>query len=109
VKARENYQHQKKRDTYIVKEKVKIIEKADKHIPPFETLNSDVLIVTSDHSSHALLKSHPWHLNHFLLYSKYIIPDKVSQFTELKFGYVYLGYFRIINALPLMLAHTLKI
>lgn len=107
------YFHIKKTDSYgedgNFEEKVKIIEEVDKYIPSFEALNPDVLVVTSDHSTPALLKSHSWHPNPFLLYSKYIIPDKVSRFTELECTQGYLGRSRAVNALPLMLAHALKL
>jgi len=117
---RENYDHYdffylhiKKTDSYgedgNFEEKVKYIEKVDKCIPDILSLKPDVLVITSDHSTPALLKSHSWHPNPFLLYSKYLIPDKVQKFTELECSQGMLGRFKAINALPLMLAHALKL
>ena len=107
------YLHIKKTDSYgedgNFAEKVKFIEEIDKYIPNILSLNPDVFVVTSDHSTPALLKSHSWHPNPFLLYSKYIIPDPAKKFTELECSKGYLGRFQAINALPLMLAHALKL
>jgi len=107
------YLHIKKTDSYgedgNFEEKVKYIEKVDKYIPDVLSLKPDVLVITSDHSTPALLKSHSWHPNPFLLYSKYLIPDKVQKFTELECSQGMLGRFQAINALPLMLAHALKL
>ena len=41
--------------------KVKEIEKVDKGIPQILELKPDVLVVTGDHSTPAVLKSHSWH------------------------------------------------
>ncbi|MCP2519955.1 2,3-bisphosphoglycerate-independent phosphoglycerate mutase [Candidatus Aminicenantes bacterium AC-335-K20] len=107
------YFHIKKTDSYgedgNFKEKVRYIEKIDKFIPDVLSLNPDVLVITSDHSTPSLLKSHSWHPNPFLLYSKNLIPDKVQKFTELECAQGMLGRFQAINALPLMLAHALKL
>jgi 2,3-bisphosphoglycerate-independent phosphoglycerate mutase len=107
------YLHIKKTDSYgedgNFEEKVKCIEEVDKYIPTLLSLRPEVLVITSDHSTPAILKSHSWHPNPFLLYSKNLIPDKVKKFTELECSQGLLGHFQAINALPLMLAHALKL
>jgi 2,3-bisphosphoglycerate-independent phosphoglycerate mutase len=89
--------------------KVSLIEEADKIIPNILKLNPDVFVVTADHSTPSVLKSHSWHPNPFLLFSKYVIPDDVAKFTErtcMKGG---LGRLRAVHAIPLMLANALKL
>jgi 2,3-bisphosphoglycerate-independent phosphoglycerate mutase len=85
------------------------IEETDKHIPRLVGKNPEVLVVTSDHSTPCLLKSHSWHPNPFLLRALTAMPDTVVQFTERTCGHGYLGRFQAIYAMPLMLAHAGKL
>jgi len=62
--------------------KVAVIEEVDKEIPRIMDLNSDVVIVTGDHSTPSLLKFHSWHPVPVLLYSKYCRVDNVKSFGE---------------------------
>lgn len=89
--------------------KVNEIETIDRYIPRFIRLNPDVLVITGDHSTPSKLRAHSWHPNPFLLYSKWTIPDKTIRFTEQECMTGGLGRFNAIYALPLMLAHALKL
>ncbi len=89
--------------------KVKAIEEVDKFIPEILNLKFDVIVITSDHSTPCLLKSHSWHPNPFLLYSKFIRVDGAKRFTERECSSGGLGRFPAVNALPLMLANGLKL
>ena len=89
--------------------KVALIEEVDKIIPDILALKPDVFVVTSDHSTPAVIKSHSWHPNPFLLFSKYIVPDDVEIFAERAFMKGGLGRFPAIHAIPLMLANALKL
>jgi 2,3-bisphosphoglycerate-independent phosphoglycerate mutase len=91
------------------KAKKEAIEEADTYLPRLLALKPDVLVVTSDHSTPSLLKSHSWHPNPFLLFSKSAQVDKVSRFTEIECSQGYLGRFQAIYAMPLMLAHAGKL
>jgi 2,3-bisphosphoglycerate-independent phosphoglycerate mutase len=89
--------------------KVAAIEALDVFIPRLVALKPDVLVVTSDHSTPALLSSHSWHPNPFILVSKTAGVDDVAEFTERACGKGLLGRFRALYAMPLMLAHALKL
>jgi len=89
--------------------KVKAIEEIDAFIPRIEALKPDVLVVTSDHSTPALMKGHSFHPNPFLLIAASALPDNTGVFTERDCAQGNLGRFRSIYAMPLMLAHAGKL
>jgi 2,3-bisphosphoglycerate-independent phosphoglycerate mutase len=89
--------------------KVAAIEALDPFIPRLLALKPDVLVVTSDHSTPAALKGHSWHPNPFLLVAPTAGSDDVAAFTERACAKGMLGRFRSISAMPLMLAHALKL
>ena len=107
------YVHVKKTDTAgedgNFKAKKEAIEEVDRFLPSLLALQPEVLVVTSDHSTPCLLKSHSWHPNPFLLYSQASQPDKVMVFSEKECSQGYLGRFRALYAMPLMLAHAGKL
>jgi 2,3-bisphosphoglycerate-independent phosphoglycerate mutase len=88
---------------------VAAIEALDPFIPRLPALKPDVLVVTSDHSTPAALKGHSWHPNPFLLVSPTAGADDVAAFAERACAKGMLGRFRSISAMPLMLAHALKL
>jgi 2,3-bisphosphoglycerate-independent phosphoglycerate mutase len=89
--------------------KVAAIEAFDPFVPRLVALKPDVLVVTSDHSTPSCLKGHSWHPNPFLLVSPTAGVDDVALFTERACAKGMLGRFRAISAMPLMLAHALKL
>ncbi len=106
------YVHIKKTDSYgedgNYPDKKRIIEETDRFLPRIQKLDPDVLAVTGDHSTPCILKSHSWHPNPFLLISRYVMPDKAAHFSEKECSQGYLGRFPALHAVPLMLAHALK-
>ena len=88
--------------------KKEVIEHVDSLIPSLLALKPDVLVVTSDHSTPSLLRSHSWHPNPFLLYSKTALADAVTRFTERECSRGYFGRFPALYAMPLMLSHAQK-
>jgi len=90
-------------------EKVRIIEQVDKALPDLTSLEPDVIVVTSDHSTPALLKEHSWHPVPVLLYSKWCRPDKVSEFSESACVSGGLGRFPATQIMPLAMANALKL
>jgi 2,3-bisphosphoglycerate-independent phosphoglycerate mutase len=105
--------HVKKTDSYgedgNFEKKVEVIEEVDRHIPVLLDLNPDVIAVTGDHSTPALLKGHSWHPNPFMLCSKYERVDDVTEFTEAACAKGGLGRFLAVHEMPLMLASALKL
>jgi 2,3-bisphosphoglycerate-independent phosphoglycerate mutase len=62
--------------------KVGLIEEVDGLLPILMDLEPDVVLVTGDHSTPAVLRSHSWHPVPALLWSRYCRPDRVERFGE---------------------------
>jgi len=62
--------------------KVSLIERVDGHLPRLLALQPDVLVVTGDHSTPSVLKSHSWHPVPVLLHAANCRPDGVDRFGE---------------------------
>jgi 2,3-bisphosphoglycerate-independent phosphoglycerate mutase len=89
--------------------KVRAIEEVDEFIPDLLDLEPDVLVVTGDHSTPSVLKSHSWHPNPILLFSRFIRTDSVERFDERSCVSGGLGRFPANGIMPLMLANALKL
>lgn len=89
--------------------KVGIIEGVDKALPELLKLKPDVLIITGDHSTPAKLKAHSWHPVPFLLSAPHTArPDDQTQFGETACARGGLGTINALEAMPLALAHALR-
>jgi len=64
--------------------KARCIERVDKALPILLKELPDVLCITGDHSSPALMHSHSWHPVPVLIHSKYCGIDASQRFTELE-------------------------
>jgi 2,3-bisphosphoglycerate-independent phosphoglycerate mutase len=89
--------------------KFRIIEQVDALLPRLLALEPDVLIVTADHSTPALLKAHSWHPVPTLLYSKWCRLDDVHKFSERACARGSLGRLPALYVMPLAMAHALKL
>ncbi|UCE18762.1 MAG: 2,3-bisphosphoglycerate-independent phosphoglycerate mutase [Gemmatimonadota bacterium] len=89
--------------------KVQAIEEVDRNLPDLIEVEPDVLIITGDHSTPALLKAHSWHPVPFMLHSKYCRPDSVMQFSERECAHGSLGRFPALHVMPLAMANALKL
>ena len=89
--------------------KVRVIEQVDNALPKLIALQPDVIVVTGDHSTPALLKAHSWHPVPVLLYSKWCRPDRVSEFSESACILGGLGRFPATQIMPLAMANALKL
>lgn len=89
--------------------KVKIIESVDAALPALLDLKPDVLMITGDHSTPALLRSHSWHPVPFLLSAPAAArPDTQTTFGERACAQGGLGTFPALDVMPLALAHGLR-
>ena len=62
--------------------KVKLLEHVDTLIPQITALNPDVIVVTADHSTPAVMGRHSWHPVPVLLTGEYARADAVSHYDE---------------------------
>jgi len=89
--------------------KVGLIERVDALVPRILALDPDVLVVTGDHSTPAVLKSHSWHPVPVMLFSKTGRPDPVDSFGETACLAGGLGpRMPACELLPLALGHALR-
>jgi len=87
--------------------KVAIIEGVDKAIPNLLVLKPDVLVVTGDHCTPAVLKSHSWHPVPLLLWANSShIPDSQTYFGERACAQGGLGTFYATDIMSLALGHA---
>ncbi|MFH2107813.1 MAG: 2,3-bisphosphoglycerate-independent phosphoglycerate mutase [Chrysiogenia bacterium] len=106
--------HVKKTDSYgedgNFAGKVSVIEEFDRWLPEILELTPDVLVVSGDHSTPALLKAHSWHPNPVLLkasFQRQTLKPGVK-FSEKNCASGILGTFYAMDVLPLMMANALK-
>ncbi len=91
--------------------KVAEIEKVDRVIPRILELKPDVLVITGDHSTPSVLKSHSWHPVPVLLYAPGTTranPD-VTGFGESQCLRGAMGQIRAAELMTLITAHALRL
>lgn len=105
--------HIKKTDSYgedgNFDAKVHLIEQVDEALPSLLALDPDVLVVTGDHSTPCLLKSHSWHPLPIMLMARTARGDQVTQFSETTCIHGSLGHIRHTDIMPLAMAHALRL
>jgi 2,3-bisphosphoglycerate-independent phosphoglycerate mutase len=89
--------------------KVKVIEEVDNNLPVLLALNPDVIVVTGDHSTPAVLKGHSWHPVPALLWSRVCRPDTGKDFSESAGLTGGLGRIRATALMPLAMANAFKL
>jgi 2,3-bisphosphoglycerate-independent phosphoglycerate mutase len=86
--------------------KVLVIEQVDALLPRLLNLDPDVVIVSGDHSSPAVLKAHSWHPVPALLYSKSVRADGIAEFGERACARGSLGVLPATDIMPIALANA---
>ncbi len=89
--------------------KVACIEEVDGMVPRLTALEPDVMVVTGDHSTPALLKGHSWHPSPVLLRSRWERRDNVESFGEAACAAGGLGIFQAKDIMALMLANAQRL
>jgi 2,3-bisphosphoglycerate-independent phosphoglycerate mutase len=90
--------------------KVKIIEGVDNAMPTLLALKPDVLIITGDHSTPAVMKSHSWHPVPLLLWTTGShIPDNQTHFGERACTSGGIGTIPATEVMPLALGHAFRL
>jgi len=89
--------------------KVALIEETDAQIPKLMALDPDVVIVTGDHSTPALLKAHSWHPVPVLIRSRHCGVDGAVRFSERACASGALGRFPAVDIMPMALANALRL
>ena len=86
--------------------KVKVIEHLDEVMPDILALEPDVVVITGDHSTPAVWKSHSWHELPVLLWSTHVRPDSVTQYGERPCIAGGLGHIHNTDLIPLAMANA---
>lgn len=102
--------HIKKIDSYgedgNFEAKMKKIEEADSLLGEVLGLNPDVLVITGDHSTPAIMKGHSWHPVPVLIKSPYVLGGLSTGFSERECAKGELGIFLSKHLMPLALANA---
>jgi 2,3-bisphosphoglycerate-independent phosphoglycerate mutase len=89
--------------------KVKVLEQIDAALPALTRLKPEVLVVTGDHSTPAVLRGHSWHPVPVFISSKYCRTDTVKEFSETACLAGSLGKLPSVQIMPLAMANALKL
>ncbi len=89
--------------------KCRVIEEFDACLPGILSLAPDVLVITGDHSTPALIKGHSWHPVPVLLKSKYVFGKTSAAFTERECLKGELGTLHSTDIMSLMLANGMRL
>jgi len=89
--------------------KVALIEETDTQIPRLMALEPDVVIVTGDHSTPALLAAHSWHPVPVLIRSLRSGVDGVTTYSERACASGALGRFPATDIMPIALANAMRL
>ncbi len=104
------FMHVKKVDSYgedgNFEGKAERISEFDKLLQQVLELKPDVLVITGDHSTPAVMKGHSWHPVPVLIKSPYVLGGISRAFSERECVKGELGTFPALNIMPLVLAHA---
>ncbi len=88
--------------------KVAALERLDAEMPAILAHRPDVLVVTGDHASPAVLRGHSWHPVPVILVGAYAAADAVERFAERACAAGSLGTLPAHHLMPLAMASALR-
>lgn len=86
--------------------KAERIAEFDALLPEITGLKPDVLVITGDHSTPAVMKGHSWHPVPVLIKSPFVLGGLSSSFSERECVKGELGIFPAVHIMPLALANA---
>ena len=89
--------------------KVQLLEEIDSYIPRLQALDPDVLIVTGDHSTPAIMRSHSWHPVPTAIAGEWALADAALEFSERGCAAGSLGVIPSTSLMSLALAHARRL
>ena len=89
--------------------KVKLLEEVDQYVPRFLELNPEVFILTGDHSTPSIMRSHSWHPVPLVIRSPVARPDGLPGFSERHCRVGSLGQLPSTAVMALALAHARRL
>ena len=89
--------------------KVRVIEEVDVQLPRLLALEPDVVVVSGDHSTPAVLHGHSWHPVPTLVYGRYVRADGIAEFGERACARGNLGVIPATHLMPIALANARRI
>lgn len=105
--------HVKKIDSYgedgNFEGKKKRIEEFDELLPEILELNPDVLVITGDHSTPAVMSGHSWHPVPILIKGPHVYGGFCETFSERECYKGELGVFPSVQIMPLAMANAMRL
>ena len=89
--------------------KVRLLEELDAYIPRLLALQPEVLIVTGDHSTPSIMRSHSWHPVPAVIASQWALADAAGEFSERGCSAGSLGISSATSLMALALAHARRL
>ena len=86
--------------------KVQALREFDQCIPKLLDLKPDVLVISGDHSTPAVMAAHSWHPVPLLIHGNHVRPDDSHHFSEIECARGMLGTIPATEVLPIAFAHA---
>ena len=89
--------------------KVSLLEEVDQYVPKLLELKPEVFILTGDHSTPSVMRSHSWHPVPLVIHSPWAMPDGLPGFSERHCRAGSLGLMPSTAVMALALAHARRL